>query len=42
MDVTIHCLDINQLKSKGLQELFPAICRYVHSLSYDNEQGYKF
>lgn len=28
MDVTIHCLDMQQLKSKGLQELFPAICRF--------------
>ncbi|XP_061198196.1 WD repeat-containing protein 7-like isoform X2 [Saccostrea echinata] len=28
MDVTIHCLDMNQLKTKGLQELFPAICRF--------------
>ncbi|XP_063439339.1 WD repeat-containing protein 7-like isoform X1 [Mytilus trossulus] len=28
MDVTIHCLDVPQLKSKGLQELFPAICRF--------------
>lgn len=28
MDVTIHCLDINQLKTKGLQELFPTICRF--------------
>ncbi len=29
MDVTVHCLDPGQVKLKGLQELFPAICRYV-------------
>ncbi|XP_025115150.1 WD repeat-containing protein 7-like isoform X3 [Pomacea canaliculata] len=28
MDVTMHCLDLNQLKTRGLQELFPAICRF--------------
>lgn len=28
MDVVVHCLDLNQLKSKGLQEVFPAICRF--------------
>ncbi|KAK7474852.1 hypothetical protein BaRGS_00033924 [Batillaria attramentaria] len=28
MDVTMHCLDLNQLKSRGLQDLFPAICRF--------------
>ena len=27
MDVTMHCLEMSQLKTKGLQELFPAICR---------------
>ncbi|XP_071092027.1 WD repeat-containing protein 7-like isoform X2 [Haliotis cracherodii] len=28
MDVTMHCLEITQLKAKGLQELFPAVCRF--------------
>ncbi|XP_052824670.1 WD repeat-containing protein 7 isoform X2 [Octopus bimaculoides] len=28
MDVVVHCLDLSQLKSKGLQEVFPAICRF--------------
>ncbi|KAK6177982.1 hypothetical protein SNE40_012831 [Patella caerulea] len=28
VDVVVHCLDMGQLKSKGLQELFPAICRF--------------
>ncbi|XP_021343235.1 WD repeat-containing protein 7-like isoform X1 [Mizuhopecten yessoensis] len=28
MDVTMHCLDPSQLKSKGLMDLFPAICRF--------------
>ncbi|KAL5022011.1 hypothetical protein ScPMuIL_001166 [Solemya velum] len=28
MDVTVHCLDLAQLKAKGLQDLFPAICRF--------------
>ena len=28
MDITIHCLELSQLKSKGLQDLFPAICRF--------------
>ncbi|ESO96910.1 hypothetical protein LOTGIDRAFT_159662 [Lottia gigantea] len=28
VDVVVHCLDMAQLKSKGLQELFPAICRF--------------
>ncbi|XP_041377022.1 WD repeat-containing protein 7-like isoform X4 [Gigantopelta aegis] len=28
MDVTMHCLEMSQLKMKGLQELFPAICRF--------------
>ena len=27
MDVTVHCLDQNALKTRGLQEVFPAICR---------------
>ncbi|KAK3086238.1 hypothetical protein FSP39_015629 [Pinctada imbricata] len=28
MDITIHCLETNQLKAKGLTEIFPAICRF--------------
>ncbi|KAL3860797.1 hypothetical protein ACJMK2_010864, partial [Sinanodonta woodiana] len=28
MDVTLHCLDVSQLKAKGLTEIFPAICRF--------------
>ncbi|XP_070197340.1 WD repeat-containing protein 7-like isoform X2 [Littorina saxatilis] len=28
MDITMHCLDLNQLKIRGLQDLFPAICRF--------------
>ncbi|XP_052817918.1 WD repeat-containing protein 7-like isoform X2 [Mya arenaria] len=28
MEIIIHCLDAGQLKAKGLQELFPAICRF--------------
>lgn len=28
MDVTMHCLDPGQLKSKGLMDLFPAVCRF--------------
>ena len=24
----MHCLDLNLLKQRGLQELFPAICRF--------------
>lgn len=28
MEIIIHCLDVGQLKAKGLQELFPAICRF--------------
>ncbi|XP_053401409.1 WD repeat-containing protein 7-like isoform X1 [Mercenaria mercenaria] len=28
MEIIIHCLDASQLKAKGLQELFPAICRF--------------
>ena len=27
MDIILHCLDMSQLKSRGLQELFPSICR---------------
>ena len=29
MDVTVHCLDQNAVKNKGLQEAFPPICRYT-------------
>lgn len=28
MEIIIHCLDASQLKAKGLQDLFPAICRF--------------
>ena len=28
MDVTVHCLDGGAIKAKGLQEVFPAICRF--------------
>jgi hypothetical protein len=28
MDITMHSLDLNLLKQRGLQELFPAICRF--------------
>ncbi|CAH1251801.1 WDR7 [Branchiostoma lanceolatum] len=35
MDITVHCLDAAQLKQKGLQETFPAICRF-NMVSYDN------
>lgn len=29
MEIVLHCLDHTQLKMRGLNELFPAICRYV-------------
>ncbi|XP_045532063.1 WD repeat-containing protein 7-like isoform X2 [Pieris brassicae] len=28
MDIILHCVDQSHLKSKGLNEVFPAICRY--------------
>ncbi|XP_066255390.1 WD repeat-containing protein 7 isoform X2 [Euwallacea similis] len=28
MDIILHCLDPNQLKNKGLQEVFPAVCKF--------------
>ncbi|XP_064598877.1 WD repeat-containing protein 7-like isoform X2 [Liolophura sinensis] len=28
MDIIVHCLDIGQLRVKGLHELFPSICRF--------------
>ncbi|KAG5899856.1 hypothetical protein JTB14_012325 [Gonioctena quinquepunctata] len=28
MDIILHCLDPSQLKNKGLQEVFPAVCRF--------------
>lgn len=28
MDIVLHCVDQSHLKSKGLHEVFPAICRY--------------
>jgi hypothetical protein len=29
MDITVHCLDQAVIKNKGLQEAFPAVCRFV-------------
>ncbi|UYV71208.1 WDR7 [Cordylochernes scorpioides] len=28
MEIVLHCLDPGQLKTKGLSEIFPAICRF--------------
>ncbi|XP_055703047.1 WD repeat-containing protein 7 isoform X3 [Phlebotomus papatasi] len=28
MDITLHCLDGNEMKNKHLQDLFPAICKF--------------
>lgn len=28
MDIILHCVDPSQLKTKGLQEVFPAVCRF--------------
>ncbi|RWS12537.1 WD repeat-containing protein 7-like protein, partial [Dinothrombium tinctorium] len=28
MDIVLHCLDHNQLKNRGLGEVFPAICKF--------------
>ncbi|XP_061381284.1 WD repeat-containing protein 7 isoform X3 [Danaus plexippus] len=28
MDIILHCVDQSHLKSKGLSEVFPAVCRY--------------
>ncbi|KAL1501782.1 hypothetical protein ABEB36_007047 [Hypothenemus hampei] len=28
MDIILHCLDPNQLKNKGLQDIFPAVCKF--------------
>lgn len=33
MDIVIHCLDPTQLKTRGLQEIFPAICKF-NNVSY--------
>ncbi|XP_003744606.1 WD repeat-containing protein 7 [Galendromus occidentalis] len=33
MDIVLHCLDASQLKLKGLQELFPAVCRF-HNVTH--------
>ncbi|XP_049524738.1 WD repeat-containing protein 7 isoform X2 [Dermacentor silvarum] len=33
MEIVLHCLDHTQLKMRGLNELFPAICRF-HNVSY--------
>jgi len=35
LDVIVHCLDQSAIKSKGLQEVFPAICRFC-MVSYCN------
>jgi hypothetical protein len=35
MDVTVHCLDQTAIRNKGLQEVFPAICRFC-MVSYCN------
>ncbi|XP_060537415.1 WD repeat-containing protein 7 isoform X2 [Cylas formicarius] len=28
MDIILHCLDPSQIKNKGLQEVFPAVCKF--------------
>jgi hypothetical protein len=28
MDIILHCLDPGHLKIKGLQDVFPAVCRF--------------
>ncbi|KAK4884672.1 hypothetical protein RN001_000943 [Aquatica leii] len=28
MDIILHCLDVGHLKIKGLQDVFPAVCRF--------------
>lgn len=28
MDIILHCLDPGHLKTKGLQDVFPAVCRF--------------
>lgn len=28
MDIILHCVDPGHLKTKGLQEVFPAVCRF--------------
>uniref|UniRef100_A0A1Y1K5S4 WD repeat-containing protein 7 n=1 Tax=Photinus pyralis TaxID=7054 RepID=A0A1Y1K5S4_PHOPY len=28
MDIILHCLDVGHLKTKGLQDVFPAVCRF--------------
>ncbi|KAH1006250.1 hypothetical protein HUJ05_007000 [Dendroctonus ponderosae] len=28
MDIILHCLDPSQLKNKGLQDVFPAVCKF--------------
>lgn len=28
MDIILHCLDPGHLKNKGLQDVFPAVCRF--------------
>ncbi|CAG9764387.1 unnamed protein product [Ceutorhynchus assimilis] len=29
MDIILHCLDPSQLKNKGLQDVFPAVCKFT-------------
>ncbi|ESN95959.1 hypothetical protein HELRODRAFT_114551 [Helobdella robusta] len=33
-DVMIHCLDMNQIKTSGLQEIFPGYCKKFPMVSY--------
>lgn len=28
MDIILHCIEPSVLKNKGLQEVFPAVCRF--------------
>ncbi|XP_055913276.1 WD repeat-containing protein 7 [Eupeodes corollae] len=28
MDITLHCVDVNELKNRGLNEVFPSICKF--------------
>lgn len=28
MDIILHCLDPGQLKTKGLQDVFPVVCKF--------------
>jgi hypothetical protein len=50
IDITVHCLDQAVIKNKGLQEAFPAICRFVLRktdisfviMYYKRKKGYIF